>query len=121
MISPSDFVPYLTSLLASEMMNPVGQILYGTNHLLVLIFNSIGYRSLAVIRENEELRSSHMSRANLLFVNVLIMNVCVILSLFVLPFCAIIGIVATLVIYVFPVFRKKVDSVLSSADQESNV
>ena len=100
------FVPYITGLVASDITNPVGQILYGTAVMLITLFNSLNYRSLAAIDENQEMRATLKARANLLFINTVIMLVSVILSLTVIPYCAIIGIVIISITFVLPIFKK---------------
>ena len=100
------FVPYITGLVASDITNPVGQILYGTDVMLITLFNSLNYRSLAAIDENQEMRATLKARANLLFINTVIMLVSVILSLTVIPYCAIIGIVIISITFVLPIFKK---------------
>lgn len=100
------FVPYITGLVASDITNPVGQILYGTAVMLITLFNSLNYRSLAAIDENQEMRATLKARANLLFINTVIMLVNVILSLTVIPYCAIIGIVIISITFVLPIFKK---------------
>ena len=94
------FVPYITGLVASDITNPVGQILFGTAVMLITLFNSLNYRSLAAIDENQEMRATLKARANLLFINT------VILSLTVIPYCAIIGIVIISITFVLPIFKK---------------
>lgn len=74
--------------------------------MLITLFNSLNYRSLAAIDENQEMRATLKARANLLFINTVIMLVSVILSLIVLPYCAIIGIVIISITYVLPIFKK---------------
>ena len=100
------FIPYLTSLLASDGGNHVGQILYGTDYLLIAIFNSVGYRSLAAIDENNEIRPTLIARANLLFINAAVLLICVIISFAVFPFCAIIGIMIVSALFILPIFKK---------------
>ncbi|MBR5427454.1 MAG: DUF1211 domain-containing protein [Clostridia bacterium] len=100
------FMPYITGLLASELKNSVGQILYGADLLLVSLFNSLVYRSLAAIEENKEIRETLIARANLLFINTAIMLVCVILSMTVLSYCSIIGIMVVSVLFVLPIFKR---------------
>ena len=100
------FMPYLTGLLASDIFNPVGQILYGSDLLLIVIFNSAGYRSLASIEANKAIRPVLIARANLLFINSVIMIVCVVLSITVIHISAIIGIVITSILFVLPIFKR---------------
>ena len=100
------FVPYLTGLLASDINNSVGQILYGSDILLITLLNAVSYRSLAAIDANSDIRDSLIYRANLLFINSVIMLISVVLSLTVVPFSAIIGIVIISIIFVLPVFKK---------------
>lgn len=100
------FVPYITGLLAADIFNPVGQILYGSAVMLITLFNSLTYRSLAAIEDNKEIKPMLKARANLLFINTAIMLVCVILSLTIIPYCAIIGIVIISITFVLPIFKK---------------
>ena len=100
------FLPYITGRLASDLPNSVGQILYGSDILLITLFNSLVYRSLAAVEENKEIRPILMARANLLFINTAIMLLCVILSMTVLAICSIIGILVISVLSVLPIFRK---------------
>ena len=100
------FMPYLTGLLASDIFNPVGQILYGSDLLLIVIFNSAGYRSLASIEANKAIRPVLIARANLLFINSVIMIVCVVLSITVIHISAIIGIAITSILFVLPIFKR---------------
>ena len=100
------FVPYITGLLATDIFNPVGQILYGSAVMLITLFNSLTYRSLAAIEDNKEIKPMLKARANLLFINTAIMLVSVVISLTVLPYCAIIGIVIISITFVLPIFKK---------------
>ncbi len=100
------FVPYFTGLLASDMFNPVGQSLYGVTVMLITLFNSLCYRSLASIEENSEIRPVLLARANLLFINTAIMIISVVLSLTVFSFCGIIGIVIISILFVLPIFKR---------------
>ena len=100
------FVPYFTGLLASDFQNSVAQILYGVDIMLITLFNSVSYRSLAAIEKNSECRKALIARANLLFINSAVLLLSVILSLFVVPYCAIIGIVIASISFVLPIFKK---------------
>ena len=100
------FMPYCTGLLAMDMGSPVAQILYGIDVLLITLFNSVSYRALASVDENKEIRHELISRANLLFINTTIMLVSVILSLLVLPYFSIIGIVLISILFILPIFKK---------------
>ena len=100
------FVPYITGLIASDITNPVGQILYGSAVMLITLFNSLTYRSLASIEDNSDISHKLKARSNLLLINSAIMLLCVILSLTVLPYCAIIGIVIISITFVLPIFKK---------------
>lgn len=100
------FMPYLTGLLSSDFSNRVGQILYGADLLLISLFNSLCYRSLAAIDENCKIRPKLIARANLLFINTAVMLLSVILSLSVLPYCAVIGIIIISILFVLPIFKK---------------
>ena len=100
------FLPYFTGLLASDFSNSVGQILYGSAIMFITLFNSLSYRSIAAVDANREFRPTLIARANLLFINTAIMLVCVILSIFVLPYFAIIGIVIISVTFSLPIFKK---------------
>ena len=100
------FVPYLTGLLAADIANQVGQILYGTDLLMITLFNAVSYRALSTIEVNEEVRFKLISRANLLFINAVIMLISVILSLTVVSYSAIIGIVIVSILFVLPIFRR---------------
>ena len=102
----TSFMPYITGLLASDLANSVGQLLYGADLLFVSLFNSLVYRSLAAIEENKDFRTTLIARANLLFINTAIMLVSVILSMTVLSFCSIIGIVIVSILFVLPIFKK---------------
>ena len=100
------FVPYATGLLASDFSNSVGQILYGSILTAITLFNSLSYRALASIDANKEIRDVLISRANLLFINTAIMLVSVVLSIAVLPYFAIIGIVIISITFVLPIFKR---------------
>ena len=100
------FIPYNTGLLASDMINPVGQILYGLCGMLINLFNSLCYRSIAAVADNSDIREILISRANLLFINTAIMLVGVILSLTVFTRGAIIAVVITSITFVLPIFKK---------------
>ena len=79
------FVPYITGLIASDITNSVGQILYGSAVMMFTFFNSLTYRSLASIKDNSDISHKLKARSNLLLINSAIMLVSVILSLTVLP------------------------------------
>ena len=100
------FVPYLTGLIAVDITSSVGQVLYGSAVMLITLFNSLNYRSLASIEDNSDISHKLKARANLLLINSTIMFVSVILSLTVLPYCAIIGIVIISITFVLPIFKK---------------
>ena len=99
------FLPYLTGLLASDLSSAVVQILYGTSITIITLFNSLSYRSLAAIDENKEIRFMLIARANLRVINTAIMLVCVLLSIFVSPYCSVIGLVIVSVTSVLPIFK----------------
>ena len=101
------FVPYTTGLLAESFTNEVGQILNGAAIMLITLFDSLCYRSLAAIDENSEIRPTLIARANLLFINTAVMLVTVLLSIFVFPYCATIGIVIISLFFVLPIFKNK--------------
>lgn len=100
------FVPYITGLLAGDFSNPVGQILYGVDLMMVTLFNSLCCRSLAAVDANAEIRPVLIARANLLFIDTAVMLLSVVLSIFVLPYFAIIGIVIISVLFVLPIFKR---------------
>lgn len=89
-----------------DFSNPVGQILYGVDLMMVTLFNSLCYRSLAAVDANAEIRPVLIARANLLFIDTAVMLLSVVLSIFVLPYFAIIGIVIISVLFVLPIFIK---------------
>ncbi len=79
---------------------------YGSAVMLITLFNSLTYRSLAAIEDNKEIKPTLKARANLLFINTAIMLVSVVISLTVLPYCSIIGIVIISITFMLPIFKK---------------
>ena len=100
------FMPYCTGLLAMDISSSVAQILYGIDILFITLFNSLSYRAVASVEENRESRPELIARANLLFIDTAIMLICVLLSLLVLPYFSIIGIIIISVLFILPIFKK---------------
>ena len=101
------FMPYCTGLLAMDISSSVAQILYGIDILFITLFNSLSYRAVASVEENRESRPELIARANLLFIDTAIMIICVLLSLLVLPYFSIIGIIIISVLFILPIFKKR--------------